>query len=93
LSSKGRFALLFALAALNDAVDLLGLVSPIVEVILDVFTAVLVTAALGELNPLLFLVALLDVIPGIDYTPFWTFYILYKYLVWGRPRRVRVDVS
>ncbi|RLE82282.1 MAG: hypothetical protein DRJ51_01805 [Thermoprotei archaeon] len=74
------FGVLFLLAALNDAIDLLNMFSPLVEFLLDAMIAILLLLSLRILNPLLFLIAVLDVLPRIDFAPFWTLYVIYLYV-------------
>ena len=87
------FILLFALAALNDSIDLLGLLNPFLETIFDVFLAIIICLNSGEVNPWLFLITVVDAIPGIDFTPFWTLYVLYLYLKESSKKRVKVKVE
>lgn len=84
---------MFTLAALNDAVDLMGLATPLIELALDILTAVGITIVLGGINPWLFILVVADVIPGLDFAPFWTLYVLYRYIREVTKRRVRVDVA
>jgi len=76
---KKRYALLFLLAALNDAIDILEILNPFLELLLDLFTAALITFLLGELDPIVFLVTVLDVVPFVDLAPIWSGYIYYRY--------------
>jgi len=76
---RKRYAILFLLAALNDALDILEIFNPFIELLLDVFTAIIITFLLGELDPILFLVAVFDTVPFVDLAPVWTGYIYYKY--------------
>jgi len=90
-----KYLILLSLAIINDAIDLLGLLNQLLETILDVFTAALICIVLNELNPWVFILAAIDLVPGIDITPFWTIYILYRYVIekiQGRSRlRIRVE--
>ncbi len=103
MRSELRFLPLFALAALNDAVDVLGLVAQPYETIFDVILATAISLAVG-LDVVSFLIAVADLIPGLDAMPIWTLYVLYKFLEYKeraaeaekggvRPRRVRVPVE
>jgi len=74
-----HYLLLFTLVIINDALDFLGILTPQFELILDILTAVGIILLFGSFNPWLFLIALADVIPGIDLAPFWTLYALYSY--------------
>ena len=76
---KKRYALLFILAALNDAIDILEVLNPLIELFLDLLTAGLITIVLGELDPTIFLITVLDSIPFVDLAPIWTGYVYYKY--------------
>jgi len=78
--SDSRFLLLLAVAALNDAVDLLAILNPVVETLLDILTAILICIILGEINPWLFLTTILDAVPGVDFAPIWTLYVIYRYI-------------
>ncbi len=85
-----RYLVLFVLAFLNDALDMLRVIGPLAETLLDLVLAVAISLVAG-LNPWLFIVALIDVLPWIDIAPFWTLYVLYLYL--KALRRVRVPVE
>jgi len=87
-----RFLLLLSLAIINDAIDVLGLLNQILETILDVFTAALICIVLNEFNPWIFILAVIDLIPGIDITPFWTIYILYRYFIEKVSAKTRVKI-
>ena len=76
---KKCYALLFLLAALNDAIDILEILNPFLELFLDVLTAALITLILGELDPIVFLITVLDTVPYIDLAPIWSGYVYYKY--------------
>ena len=76
---KRKYAILFLLAAFNDALDILEIFNPFIELLLDIFTAAVITYLLGELDPIVFLVAVLDAVPFVDLAPVWTGYIYYRY--------------
>jgi len=76
---KKRYAILFLIAALNDALDIVEVLNPLLELLLDVLTAALITFMLGELDPMVFAIAVLDAIPIIDLAPIWSGYIYYRY--------------
>jgi len=93
-SIQQKYLILFSLALINDVVDLLGLLNPLFEVVFDVVIIALIHFLLRTLNPLIILVTLLDVIPGVDIAPFWTLYVFYLYLSKvGEKRRVKVKVE
>ena len=89
-SGETRYILALTLAVLNDVVDFLGVISnPLVESALDVLLALGLVILLG-FSPLPFLITIADALPGIDLSPMWTAYVLYRYL---SERRVKVPVE
>ena len=87
-----KFTILFALAIINDAIDILGLFSPIFEVFLDLGVAIMINALLG-FNIWSFIITFLDIIPGIDLAPIWTLYILKLYIQEGSEKKYIVKVE
>ena len=75
-----KFLPLFSLAILNDAVDVLGLLSQPYETILDLAVAILISLLLRKVDIWAFAIIILDLIPGLDLMPIWFLYILYRYL-------------
>ena len=93
-STQHKYLVLLSLAVLNDAVDLLGLANPLAEVLFDLLIVALIHVLLRSLNPLVVLVTLLDIVPGIDIAPFWSLYVIYLYLSGaGEKKKVRVRVE
>ena len=70
------FAMLLAL--LNDALDLVGLGVPMFEGLLDLLLAILILSSMPERKFTDVLVALADMVTGIDLAPMWTIYLLYR---------------
>ena len=87
---------MFVLALLNDGLDLLGMRSPIIELVLDIIIVIAIFLLRRKIDPWVLIIALFDLIPGIDIAPIWTLYMLYLYLTEmsrGAPRRVKVKVE
>ena len=89
-SGEARYVLALTLAVLHDVVDILGVISnPLVESVLDILIAFGLVVLLG-FSPIPFLITIADALPGIDLSPMWTAYVLYRYL---SECRVRVPVE
>jgi len=87
---------MFVLALLNDGLDLLGMRSPIIELVLDIIIVIAIFLLRRKIDPWILIIALFDLIPGIDIAPIWTLYMLYLYLTEmsrSAPRRVKVKVE
>jgi len=94
--STHTWTLMFILALLNDGLDLLGMRSPIIELVLDIIIVIAIFLLRRKIDPWILIIALFDLIPGIDIAPIWTLYMLYLYLTEmsrGAPRRVKVKVE
>lgn len=86
-----KFLLLFILAIINDAVDLLGLFNPFIEVLLDLLIASMINILLG-FNIWAILITFIDIIPGIDLAPIWTLYMLKLYLSRSKTKYRRLSL-
>ena len=87
---------MFVLALLNDGLDLLGMLSPVIELVLDIIIVIAIFLLRRKVDLWILIIALLDLIPKIDIAPIWTLYVLYLYLTEisrGAPRRVKVKVE
>ena len=94
--STYTWTLMFVLALLNDGLDLLGMRSPIIELVLDIIIVIAIFLLRRKIDPWILIIALFDLIPGIDIAPIWTLYMLYLYLTEmsrSAPRRVKVKVE
>ena len=94
--STYTWTLMFVLALLNDGLDLLGMLSPVIELVLDIIIVIAIFLLRRKVDLWILIIALLDLIPGIDIAPIWTLYVLYLYLTEisrGAPRRVKVKVE
>jgi len=72
-----RYLLALALAAFNDALDMLAIFQPI-ETLLDVATAFAIMRLLqGRFSLWRLLILLFDLLPFFDVVPLWSLYVAY----------------
>lgn len=72
------YGIAMLLAIINDVLDLAGIGVPMIETLFDAALAILIISALPERKLTDILVALADMFTGIDITPMWTLYLLYR---------------
>ncbi len=97
LRREGSFLLLFTLAVINDALDVIGKLTQPYETFFDIFLAFLISIIMGHVDVWAFLITFLDALPLIDLPPLWTLYILYRYLAvrmrLSKEKKVKVKVK
>ncbi|MCD6368972.1 MAG: hypothetical protein J7L38_04150 [Thermoproteales archaeon] len=94
-SNETKILVLILLAVTNDIVDFTGIFSPFIEFILDLAAVTAFLLVYRRLSILLAVIAFLDVLPGVDYIPFWTLYTFYMYFteMERKNRRIKIKVE